>query len=108
MYLREVLFEIPQKQTFKAGARLNVLQEGNETLIDDEVRYVPDESHIGSSDFVVIEECLLKVRKLDVVEVPEGTLPKRQALELRAVERGVAYFGLGDDEALAADITHVT
>ena len=108
MYLGEVLFEVPQKQTFKAGARLNVLQEGNETLIDDEVRHVPDESHIGSSYFVVIEECLLKVRELNVVEIPEGTLPKRQALELRAVERGVAYLGLGDDKTFAADITHVT
>ena len=108
MYLREVLFEIPQKQTFEAGTRLNVLQEGNETLIDDEVWHVPDESHIGSSYLVVIEECLLKVWKLDVVEIPEGTLPEGQALELRAVERGVAYFGLGDDEAFAADIAHVT
>ena len=107
MYLREVLLEIAQKQTFKAGTRLNVLQEGRETLVDDEVWYVPYESHIGSSDFVVIEECLLEVRKLNVVEIPESALPERQALELRAVERGVTYFRLGDDETLAADITHV-
>ena len=29
-------------------------------------------------------------------------------MELRAVERGVAYFRLGDDETFAADVTHVT